>query len=127
MPNTPVQAAAEGLPIYPSTSHFRVHPVLTDSMEPTLYGNRDHVLVVPVETYTGEGIYLVDIHAGIDLFRVTLAFDGKGGLLLSRDNRRYTSHVMERERFEECVIGIVAADIKVRDARFLAAASEGRV
>lgn len=121
-----IPAAAEGLPTAPLASGFRVHPVTSDCMEPTLHGNRDHVLVVPVDVYKGEGIYLLDTRVGIDLFRVTLAFDGNGGLRLSRDNPRYGSHVIDRERFEECVIGIVAADIKVRDTRFLAIPAEGR-
>lgn len=98
---------------------FRVHPIQGDGMEPTLRGGRDYVLTAPITTYEGEGIYLLDVGIGIDLFRVTTAFDGKGGLHLSRENERYQSHEISRERFEETVIGIVVADIRVRDDRFL--------
>jgi hypothetical protein len=76
-------------------------------------------LLAPVTTYEGEGIYLVDIGIGTELFRVTSTFDGKGGLCLSRENARYGSHKISRDRFEEQVVGIAVADIKVRDERFL--------
>lgn len=101
------------------SDRFRVHAVVGDAMEPVLRGSRDYVLVAPVTSYEGEGIYLVDVGLGIDLFRVTTTFDGKGGLRLSRENPRYQSHEVARESFEEAVVGMVVADIKARDERFL--------
>jgi hypothetical protein len=88
-------------------------------MEPALRGGRDYVLTAPITSYDGEGIYLLDVGLGIDLFRVTTTFDGKGGLRLSRENERYQSHEISRERFDDVVIGIVVADVKVRDERYL--------
>jgi hypothetical protein len=117
-------AAAESL----ISSRFRVHPIVGDAMEPALRGGRDYVLAAPITSYAGEGIYLLNVGLGIDLYRVTTTFDGKGGLRLSRDNQRYQSHDITRERFEESVVGIVVADIKTRDDRFLRGArEEGRL
>lgn len=99
---------------------FRVHAVLGDSMEPTLRGDRDYVVLAPVTSYQGEGIYLFDVGVGLELFRVTCAFDGNGSLHLSRDNKRYqAAHTVSRDKFNEAVVAIVIADIKPRDERFL--------
>ncbi|WP_234896883.1 hypothetical protein [Sinorhizobium meliloti] len=112
--------------IYPSmhtdnvlSGRFRVHAVIGDSMEPALRGGRDYALVSPVTSYNGEGIYLIDTGLGVDLFRVTSTFDGAGGLCLSKENQRYRSQSISREQFNETVLGIVVADIKPRDERFL--------
>jgi phage repressor protein C with HTH and peptisase S24 domain len=101
------------------SSRFRVHAVTGDAMEPTLRGGRDYALLAPVTSYEGEGIYLVDIGGGTDLYRVTSAFDGAGGLLLSQEKSRGERHRLTREKFEALVVGIVVADIRVRDERFL--------
>jgi hypothetical protein len=120
----PVAAPAESV----LSGKFRVHPIVGDGMEPTLRGSRDYVLLAPITSYAGEGIYLLDIGIGTELFRVTTTFDGEGGLRLSRENPRYQSHEISRERFEEQVIAIVIADIKTRDERFLRSAyEEGRI
>lgn len=112
--------------IYPSmhadnvlSGRFRVHAVIGDSMEPALRGGRDYALVSPVTSYNGEGIYLIDTGLGVDLYRVTSTFDGAGGLCLSKENQRYRSQSISREQFNETVLGIVVADIKPRDERFL--------
>lgn len=86
-------------------------------MEPVLRGNRDYVLTAPVDAYNGEGIYLVDFGLGLELFRVTNML-GKE-LRLSRENPRYSDHVIDRDMFEERVLGKVVADIRTRDERFL--------
>lgn len=99
------------------SSRFRVHPVIGDGMEPALRGNRDYVLTAPVSTYHGEGIYLVDFGLGLELFHVTNVL-GKE-LRLSRENPIYSDHVIDREAFEERVLGKVVADIRTRDERFL--------
>lgn len=99
------------------SSRFRVHAVKGDAMEPTLRGGWDYVLAAPVDAYQGEGIYLLDIGAGIDLFRVSITLDQ--GLCLSRENPRYAKHIVDREKFNELVMGIVVADIRTRDDRFL--------
>ncbi|WP_373413734.1 hypothetical protein [Ensifer aridi] len=101
------------------SGRFRVHAVIGDSMEPALRGGRDYALISPVSSYSGEGIYLIDTGLGVDLFRVTSTFDGAGGLCLSKENQRYRSHSISREQFNETVLGIVVADIRPRDERFL--------
>lgn len=98
---------------------FRIHPVLGDGMEPLLRGGFDYVLLAPVTLYEGEGIYLVDVGAGLDLFRVCNRFDGDGGLLLSQENPLAGQHRLSREQFDALVVGIVVADIRTRDERFL--------
>jgi hypothetical protein len=104
---------------------LRIHAVRGDGMFPLLRGNWDYVLVSPLHTYRGEGIYLLDYGVGEDLFRVSPAWDGKKSLSLSRENRVYQDHTISVGRFEECVLGIVVADIKVRDERMLREAVEG--
>lgn len=98
---------------------FRVHAVIGDEMEPTLRGGRDFVLTAPVTAFEGEGIYLVDIGIGIELFRVTNTLGPAGELLLSRENKHYPPHRLERQQFSDAVVGIVVADIRTRDHRFL--------
>jgi hypothetical protein len=104
------------------SGRFRVHPVTGDEMEPTLRGGRDYVLTTPVTTFEGEGIYLVDVGFGIELFRVTNTLGPAGELVLSRENPLYRTHRVERHRFNEAVVGIVVADIRMRDDRFLGGA-----
>lgn len=99
------------------SDRFRVHPVFGDTMEPSLRGGRDYVLTAPVTSYEGEGVYLVDAGLGIELFRVTNILGPDGDLLLSRDNQVYRSHHMHREKFNDVVVGIVVADIRIRDER----------
>lgn len=99
------------------SDRLRVHPIMGDAMEPTLRGNRDYALIAPVHAYQGEGIYLLDNGVGGDLYRVT---DVLTGLCVSKDNPLYSHKVVvDRDRFNEEVLGIVVADIKPRDERFL--------
>ena len=91
-------------------------------MEPTLRGGRDYVLLAPVTAYEGEGIYLVDVGGTLELFRVSNTFDGEGGLLLSQEQRGGV-HRLSREQFQALAVGIVVADIRTRDERFLRAAA----
>lgn len=89
-------------------------------MEPALKGGRDYVLTAPITSYQGEGVYLVDAGLGIELFRVTNILGEDGELLLSRENTVYRSHHMQRSKFNEAVVGIVVADVRIRNERFLA-------
>jgi len=99
------------------SDRFRIHAVMSDAMEPTLRGNRDYALIAPVQSYQGEGIYLIDNGFGGDLVRVTNVLTG---LCVSKDNPLYRHNVVvDREKFNEAVLGIVVADIKPRDERFL--------
>ncbi|ASY62483.1 hypothetical protein SJ05684_c10250 [Sinorhizobium sojae CCBAU 05684] len=101
------------------SGRFRVHAVVGDAMEPTFRGGRDYALLAPVSDYRGEGVYLLDVGGGQELFRVSNAFDGQGGLMLSQENRRGSVHHLSRERFDALVTAIVIADIRTRDERFL--------
>ncbi|MHC2419374.1 hypothetical protein [Sinorhizobium meliloti] len=101
------------------SDRFRVHAVTGDAMEPTLRGGRDYALLAPVASYEGEGIYLVDVGGIADLYRVTNAYDGCGGLELSQEKRRGRIHRLSRIKFDALVVGIVVADIRTRDERFL--------
>lgn len=74
--------------------------------KPLLRGGRDYALLAPVTSYEGEGLYVIDVGPGTDLFRVSPTFDGKGGLHLSRENPRYGGHDITRQDFEERVMGI---------------------
>ncbi|MBM7048462.1 hypothetical protein [Rhizobium lusitanum] len=95
------------------SGRFRVHAVVGDAMEPVLRGGRDFVITVPVTTYHGEGIYLIDIGLGIELFRVTNTLKA-AELHLSRENQRYEPRLLDRTKFDERVVGIVVADIRSR-------------
>lgn len=102
------------------SGRFRVHAVQTDAMEPAFRGGRDYALLAPVTAYQGEGVYLLDDGLALDLYRVSNTLQKDGGLCLSRENPRYGSRTIGREEFNERVVGIVVADIKVRSERFLA-------
>ncbi|WP_234892303.1 hypothetical protein [Sinorhizobium medicae] len=101
------------------TGRFRIHAVKSDTMEPALRGGRDYALLAPVTAYQGEGIYLLDDGLALDLYRVTNTLEKGGALSLSRENPRYGTKTIDREEFNERVVGIVVADIRVRSERFL--------
>lgn len=71
-----------------------------------------------MNTYIAEGIYLIEVGGGEDLYRVQNILGGK--LLLKFDNPLYSGqHIFTKQEFEEIVLAYVVADIKVRDDRFL--------
>lgn len=107
---------------------LRLEMVPSDTMEPTLRSRWDHVLVRPCTSYEGEGIYLMsDPFGGVKLTRASSTLGGrKGHLLLYSDNKHYGEHLVERDWFEESVLAIVVADVKVRDARLLMPAPASR-
>ena len=98
---------------------LRVHLVDGDGMEPDLRSRRDYVIISPVDSYCGEGIYLLDWGPGPVLYRAQFA--GGGKVLIKLDNPLYrdNGHTFPRDQFDEMVVGFVVADIKVRDERFL--------
>lgn len=99
------------------SDRLRVHPVIGDRMCDTLRSGYDYVLLAPVDGYSGEGIYLVFDGIGLDLFRVSPT--GNRQLRLSGDNKHYKDHIWTLDLFNEHVLGIVVADIKVRDEHHL--------
>lgn len=98
---------------------FRVHAVKGDEMEPKLRGGRDYVLAAPATSYEGEGLYLIDTGLGMELYQVTNILGPDGALMLSRENPAYCCRQIDRRRFNDFVVGIVVADVRVRDDRFL--------
>lgn len=98
------------------SSAFRVVPVLGDSMYPTYRGDYDYALMRPITKYAGEGIYVVSNSFGFELFRVESTMDGKRGLRLFRDNPAYRDKLWTVEEFEANVLGIIVADIKIRNS-----------
>ncbi|WAC27508.1 hypothetical protein [Ancylobacter sp. SL191] len=109
-------ACSDGL----RSSRLRLEMVPSDSMEPTLRSQWDHVLVQPCTAYRGEGLYLLQTpFGGWKLTRASSTLNGKGQLLLYVDNKRYGEHLVSIDWFNENVLGIVVADIKIRDHRVL--------
>ncbi|MBM7044074.1 hypothetical protein [Rhizobium lusitanum] len=98
-----------------STKH-RVHPVAGDSMEPTFRGGLDYALIAPVQCFRGDGVYLIDAGSSIELYRVSATLSG---LRLARDNPIYGDNFVARDVFDDHVLGIVVAEIRVYDERFL--------
>lgn len=106
---------------------LRLEIVPSDAMEPTLRSQWDHVLVRPCTRYEGEGIYLLqDLFGGRKLTRASSVLGGPGHILLHVDNKHYGEHLVPRAAFEDTVLAIVVADVKVRDARLLAPAPANR-
>lgn len=96
---------------------IRLSPVIGDSMEPTLRGGLDYVACVPVDSYVGEGLYLLGGLGSPQVYRVDA--DLSDGLRLMCDNERYKATSVSLRYFEEVVLAKVVADVKVRDPRRL--------
>lgn len=95
---------------------LRIDPVLGDGMFPRLREGFDFVLVKPVHGYVGEGTYVYHNGVGPELVCVQNMIDR---LRLFKENQRYSDHYCSKEQFDDSVLAIVVADIKVRDHRFL--------
>ncbi|MDZ5646378.1 S24 family peptidase [Nitrospirillum sp. BR 11828] len=103
----------------------RFMPVESDCMEPTLRSG-DLVAVVPVDTWHGEGIYALEMLPGaLELFRC--APDYLGGLVLSRDNPRYSTRTVSREWFLAHVAAKVAGTLSLLDRGLMERAAAGRL
>ncbi|MEC4591606.1 S24 family peptidase [Nitrospirillum amazonense] len=95
----------------------RFMPVEGDSMEPTLRSG-DLVAVVPVTAWHGEGVYALEMLPGcLELFRC--APDYRGGLVLNRDNPRYTTRTVDRAWFLDHVTAKVAGIVTITDRALL--------
>ena len=91
----------------------RLHPVPSDNMEPTVRRG-DFLLVVPVEGYCGEGIYLLaDPIGGLVPYRVTA--DLVGGVEVSSDSGRHGRYPMSLAAFEAAVAAKTIATVNVID------------
>lgn len=100
------------------SDRLRLHPVRDDLNAPDLRPNEDFVLVSPVTEYRQEGVYLVDLHLeGIGLIYTAERLLGAGKIRLLPKNRMYADVILTREQFEERVLAIVVAEIRVRNAQ----------
>lgn len=103
---------------------LRVHMVDGDGFEPHLMSRRDYVLIAPVNEYVCEGIYLIHDGFGPVLYRVQRCLLKDEPIVMTLDNPAYRhqetgGHRCSLEKFNENVLGIVVADVKVRNERFL--------
>lgn len=113
---------APALPIEAiNDDRFRMEPVIGPSMEPRLRGGYDFVMVKPIHGYMGEGTYFFsELPGAKQLYKAESVLGSKGReIRLFYENRAYQGHIVSLEWFEENVLGIVVADIKVQDERFL--------
>lgn len=112
---------APGIPaesIY--SRRLRAHMVNGEGMDPGLRSGRDYVLLAPADHFQGEGVYLVELTAGDPaLYRVQSKLGGR--LRLSLDNPVFgdTGTLCTAAQFAEICLGIVVANIIVKDAHFL--------
>jgi hypothetical protein len=103
---------------------LRLVQITGDGLCDTYRANRDYALMVPVTSYCGEGIYAVSNPFGYDFFRVESTLDGTRRLRLFRENPHYSDQFMTLDDFEAKVLGIVAADVRIRNDRLIADAVE---
>jgi len=98
------------------SSRLRIVLVDSDNMEPTL-NKGDCVMVLPVTQFEYDTIYAID--RGDSLITVIRAYQGLGGMIrLQRDNELYPrsdADLVDLDWFNEHVVGLVVADIKLRD------------
>ena len=78
-------------------------------------------MIKPIHQYVGEGTYFFSELSGAkQLYKAESILGSKGKeIRLFYENRAYQGAIVSREWFEENVLGIVVADIKVQDERFL--------
>lgn len=99
------------------SDRLRILPVDSDAMEPTL-GARDFVLVAPVDRFAFDGLYVLDDRIGTSVVRARRRIGGE--IVISRDNPLYDQGtVMTQAAFDEIVLAVVVADVKVRAPHLL--------
>lgn len=98
------------------SSRLRIVLVDSDNMEPTL-SKGDCVMVLPVTQFEYDTIYAID--RGDGLITVIRAYQARYGMIrLQRDNELYPrsdTDLVDLDWFNEHVVGLVVADIKLRD------------
>jgi signal peptidase I len=86
-----------------------LYTVASDSMAPTYRAGQNSVICVPVEGYTCEGVYLVDM----ELYRC----ERTGGTVhVWRDNPAMPDYTVDVGVFNSSKLALVVADITVRNA-----------
>lgn len=95
-----------------ASSPLRFHHVDGSAMAPTLKPG-DAVFVLPTICYEGEGIYLVEDGGDVpSLFRAMTA-SSREEIRLSFDAAPHSAFTMPRDRFNERVLGLVVAELRV--------------
>lgn len=94
-----------------------------DLMAPTLRGGWDYVIVWPTTKFLGDALYVMEDEAG-----GPTVWQGQWapeGVRLSAHNPAYSgsNETVPREWFNDHVLGVVVADLKVRDLRTIVEAS----
>lgn len=95
---------------------MRLVPVEGDTMIPTLFPG-DAVGALPVDAFSYDGIYVLDVFGTPTVFRCRC--DHRGGIDLVSDNAVYPVHKVSRAAFAESVIGQVAVLCQVVDGTLL--------
>lgn len=95
--------------IEPAARAF-LHPVVSDTMEPTYRAGSSAVMCVPVSSYVCEGVYLIDG----ELYRCQT----RGSYVrMWRDNAAYQNEYdVKLEHFGRNPLALVVADITAKNA-----------
>jgi hypothetical protein len=98
--------------VFTRSSKLRTHPVSGTAMAPTLKTG-DFVLLVPTTLYQGEGVYLIGDGDGAPFLARVMTWNSREEMRLSFDAVPHAPFFLSRESFNDCVLGLVAAEIKV--------------
>lgn len=102
---------------------LRLFPLAGDAYEPTLRGG-DMVMVSPTSRFLYDAVYLLDFGDGEAPYLVGRAADGYS---IRHPNPKYARHQIPRAAFECAVVGIVVAEVSVKDERLIRGAHANRV
>lgn len=94
---------------------LRIVLVDSDNMQPTL-NKGDCVMVLPITQFEYDTLYAID--RGDGLITVIRAYQEGRAIRLQRDNELYPrsdTDLVDLDWFNEHVVGLVVADIKLRD------------
>ncbi len=97
---------------------FRMHPITSDTMEPAMRRG-DFAVCVPVMTWTGEGIYIVENAGDTELYRVCRSGDAQLRLTQDHEALSRLPQFVSMDWFAEHVVGVAVAHIKVVDSKRL--------
>lgn len=93
---------------------LRAHAISGTAMAPTLRCG-DFVLLAPVAQYQGEGVYLIDQGDRTPVLSRVMTWTSIDEMRLSFDAVPHAPYFMPREKFDERVLGMVVAEIRVTE------------
>lgn len=105
-----------------SSSRFRIVRVQGDHMSPGLRHNRDFVLAVPVNSYSGPGRYVLQWDGLMVVYDCEKRISG-ADVWLACSSPYYTGQLISLAGFNDAVVAKVGADIIVRDESVLQGAA----